>query len=94
MSRTSGKSGFAVKLAEELSKKTAYVATCIPYDDEMNERVALIKKERPPEWTTFEEPRELSILSRNIDNRFEIVVIDCLTLFVTNLIMDNITRVL
>lgn len=86
----SGKSSFAVKLAEELTKRTAYIATCIPDDDEMHERVMLHKKERPSEWTTFEEPKELAILLKNINNQFETVIIDCITLFVTNLIMDNL----
>jgi len=86
----SGKSSFAVKLAEESAKKTAFIATCVPYDDEMQTRVMLHKKERSSEWATFEEPKELAILLKNINNQFETVIIDCITLFVTNLIMDNL----
>ena len=52
----SGKSAFALKLAESMKGKKAYLATGEPLDDEMTERIKKHKKERGNNWTTIEEP--------------------------------------
>lgn len=85
----SGKSSYAVDAAKSSSEKVAYLATCVPYDDEMHERVKLHRKERPEYWTTFEEPVNLEPLLKDIDSKFEVIIIDCLTLFVSNLLQDD-----
>lgn len=79
----SGKSQFAVELAK--AKRTAFIATCQPRDSEMRERVLLHKKTRPAHWKTFQEPQNVSSLIENISDDFEFIVIDCLTLLVSNL---------
>lgn len=86
----SGKSAYAVNAANETSSKVAYIATCIPYDDEMHKRIRIHKQERPSEWITIEEPVELEKVLKDINNKVEVVIIDCLTLFVTNLMMKNL----
>jgi adenosylcobinamide kinase / adenosylcobinamide-phosphate guanylyltransferase len=88
----SGKSSYAVDLAKSQNKKTAYIATCIPYDDEMNERVRLHKEERPSGWATFEEPSNLTHLFKDLDSKFEIVILDCITLFITNLMQNGLNE--
>lgn len=82
----SGKSTHAVILAKK-HKKTAFIATCQPLDKEMRERILLHKEARPKSWKTFEEPKDIEGLLRKIGNEFDCVIIDCLTLLVSNLIL-------
>ena len=83
----SGKSRYALKLAKELGeeRRVAFIATCEGLDGEMRQRIALHRKARPGNWKTFEEPRRVSALLKKMGGRFDLVVIDCLTLFVSNL---------
>ena len=87
----SGKSSYAVELAKEAGNRVAFVATCPYYDQETEERIALHKKERPSDWKTFEEYKDVAPVLANIDTQdaFDAVLIDCLTLFTSNLLMDN-----
>jgi len=85
----SGKSRLAVKLAKDSAGKIAFLATCDPGDSEMKKRVVLHKKARPKSWTTFEEPEEPAVLLKKIGSKFEVIIIDCLTLLVANLIQKG-----
>jgi adenosylcobinamide kinase/adenosylcobinamide-phosphate guanylyltransferase len=87
----SGKSNYAVKLAKESNKKTAFIATCPYYDEDMEERISLHKQERPSGWTTYEEFKDLAPLLEKIDQDqdFGIIIVDCLTLFISNLLLDE-----
>lgn len=85
----SGKSTYAADLATMNGKKVAFIATCRPLDDEMKKRVNFHKSERPSHWVTFEEPRDPAVLLRKIGARFDLIIIDCLTLLITNLLMDD-----
>lgn len=82
----SGKSAYALNLAKKY-KKVAFIATCQGLDKEMRQRIKLHKESRPKHWETFEEPRELTELLGRMDNSFDCIVIDCLTLLVSNLIL-------
>jgi len=84
----SGKSTYALSLAKKY-RKVAFVATCQPLDKEMQERIRLHKKVRPGHWKTFEEPKDIEVLSGKIGNEFDCIIIDCLTLLVSNLILDG-----
>jgi adenosylcobinamide kinase/adenosylcobinamide-phosphate guanylyltransferase len=77
----SGKSRFAQEKALELSKSPVYVATAHIWDKNFAERVQLHKNERGPEWTTYES--ETNICKLPIET--QVVVIDCVTLWLTNL---------
>ena len=81
----SGKSAYAQQLAEQLSTSRLYVATCPVIDDEMRLRVEahqLARQDRG--WETIEEQVDLSaVLDDN--GRFNVVLIDCLTLWINNL---------
>jgi adenosylcobinamide kinase/adenosylcobinamide-phosphate guanylyltransferase len=82
----SGKSRLALQLAERADDKVAFIATARAGDDEMAERILIHKKSRPKEWTTIEEPIDVpSAISRVADH--DVVIIDCLTLLLSNLIM-------
>lgn len=86
----SGKSQYAVRLANKINTdKVAFIATCSPQDLEMKRRVALHKNSRPIKWRTFEEPQRVSCLLKDISNVNDIILIDCLTLLVSNLILNG-----
>ncbi|MCF2501898.1 bifunctional adenosylcobinamide kinase/adenosylcobinamide-phosphate guanylyltransferase [Dyadobacter sp. CY107] len=77
----SGKSNFAQEMALKLSPEPVYVATAKVWDEDFAERVARHKQERGPEWTSIEAERNIHLLP--IINR--VAVIDCVTLWLTNL---------
>ena len=81
----SGKSSFAQQMALRLSAKPCYVATSRIWDEDFAERVNRHKSERGPEWTSLESTQDIHLLP--IEN--QVVVIDCVTLWLTNLFMDN-----
>ncbi|MCM2401697.1 bifunctional adenosylcobinamide kinase/adenosylcobinamide-phosphate guanylyltransferase [Rhizobium sp. S153] len=83
----SGKSRFAEGLATGSGLDRHYVATGRAYDDEMRERIAKHRVDRGDGWTTHEEPVDLIGLLRRIDGPGRVVLVDCLTLWVTNLMM-------
>lgn len=82
----SGKSSYALSLAKKY-KKVAFIATCLGLDKEMRERIRLHKEARPKHWETFEEPKELAKLIGKLNNGFDCILIDCLTLLVSNLVL-------
>ncbi|MBU4311809.1 MAG: bifunctional adenosylcobinamide kinase/adenosylcobinamide-phosphate guanylyltransferase [Candidatus Omnitrophica bacterium] len=88
----SGKSRLAIKMAKEKGKKVAFIATCRPLDldREMKKRIELHKNSRPKNWKTFEEPEDIGLLLKNIDNDFDLIIIDCLTLLVSNLLLKGL----
>lgn len=86
----SGKSNYAVKLAKKSSGKVAFIATCLPLDKEMEKRIRLHKEKRPSSWHTFEEPENLSNLLKRVDLKFSVIIIDCLTLLVSNLLLKGL----
>lgn len=86
----SGKSQFAIKLARKKAKKVAFIATCQPKDLEMKKRIALHRKIRPTIWQTFEEPQDLTLLLKEIGSKFELIIIDCLTLWISNLLLKGV----
>lgn len=76
----SGKSTKAEELALQLSEKPVYLATAHIWDDEFRERVRKHQERRGPEWTNIEE--EIYLSKHNLTGR--VVVIDCVTLWLTN----------
>jgi adenosylcobinamide kinase/adenosylcobinamide-phosphate guanylyltransferase len=85
----SGKSTYAIELAKKLDKKVAFIATCSPLDVEMKKRIEIHKRSRPAYWETFEEYKEVSALLKRIGSKFNVVIIDCLTLFISNLLSEG-----
>ncbi|MDR6818572.1 adenosylcobinamide kinase/adenosylcobinamide-phosphate guanylyltransferase [Neorhizobium sp. 2083] len=85
----SGKSGFSERLATESGLERHYLATGRAYDDEMRERIARHRADRGDGWTTHEVPLELAERLTEIDAPGKVVLVDCLTLWVTNLMMDE-----
>ena len=85
----SGKSSFALKLAEKNAKKVAFIASCQPLDSEMKKRIILHQKARPVHWQTFEEPHRITPLLGKIGGKFQLIIVDCLTLFISNLLLKG-----
>jgi adenosylcobinamide kinase/adenosylcobinamide-phosphate guanylyltransferase len=88
----SGKSTFALKLAKKDKRKVAFIATCQALDKEMAERIKFHKKMRPGYWQTFEEPYKVSGLLKKIGAKFDVILIDCFTLFVSNLMLRGLKK--
>lgn len=88
----SGKSVHALELANErVAGHKYFVATAQPIDDEMRSRIAHHRRSRPPEFHTVEEPIALTAVLASINDRAAIAVIDCLTLWVSNLMQAEIS---
>jgi len=87
----SGKSGYATGLAASLSQggAVAYVATATADDDEMKARIARHRTERPAHWETIEEPYDVASALRGIKSGAHLALLDCMTLLVTNHLMQN-----
>ena len=83
----SGKSSFALEKAIELGgDDVTFVATAERSDQEMTERIARHQLERPTTWRTIESPREVNLT----DLKSRVVLLDCLSLFVSNLLLDGL----
>jgi adenosyl cobinamide kinase/adenosyl cobinamide phosphate guanylyltransferase len=82
-----GKSDFALDLAAEIEAtdqgRVCFVATAEALDDEMRDRIARHRSERPPRWTTVEEPIRLDAALAQASDA-SVVVVDCITLLVSN----------
>ncbi|MHC1685365.1 MAG: bifunctional adenosylcobinamide kinase/adenosylcobinamide-phosphate guanylyltransferase [Clostridiaceae bacterium] len=102
----SGKSNYAETLAKGLGENILYIATSIPFDDEMKDRVRKHRESRPSYWITYEGYKGLgkvlteNINELNLDSEINIaeidkikeidgVLLDCVTVMITNLMFDN-----
>ena len=85
----SGKSGFALQKASLHPGRKAYIATAQALDAEMQERIRKHQEERPAEWEAFEEPVNIATIIKEIHGRYDVILIDCLTLWLSNLILNN-----
>ena len=86
----SGKSSHALKIAEDIpGGRKIYIATCVPQDDEMRQRVAKHQRERRENWTTVEEPLLLPEAILEHSSKADVVLVDCLTLWLSNLLMET-----
>lgn len=92
----SGKSSYAQKMAEAFEGKRLFVATAQALDDEMAKRIENHKKRRGDTWETREEPVKIPDLISDSQDGYAVILIDCLTLWVSNLLMasgDDVERV-
>lgn len=86
----SGKSSFALKLAEASGSPRLYIATARPLDSEMEERIRTHREERGGGWDTLEETVEVSGGVMKAGEGYRVVLVDCLTLWLTNLLMAGL----
>lgn len=86
----SGKSRYAVKLAKKLKGQVAFIATAASLDREMKKRIKLHKASRPKTWKLVEEGRDVSLALSKLDDKYEIILIDCLGFWISNLLESNL----
>jgi adenosylcobinamide kinase/adenosylcobinamide-phosphate guanylyltransferase len=82
----SGKSSLALQLANQAGGRRVFLATAQAGDGEMQDRIQRHQAERGPEWSTVEEPIDLKAALQNADGADAVLVVDCLTLWLSNLL--------
>ncbi len=82
----SGKSSYAQGWAEGTGKSVTFIATAQALDEEMKRRIQKHRDERPVHWDTLETPRGVAPYIGQIKS--EVVILDCVTLLVNNLLMQ------
>src|SRR3984893_7280982 len=85
----SGKSRYAQSLAESSRLRPVLIATAEAHDAEMALRIARPAASRDPPWTLVEEPVALAVALRREARKDRIVVVDCATLWLSNLLLKN-----
>jgi len=86
----SGKSRHALETAEGLAEdQKIFMATCIPHDEEMQQRVRRHQAERNRSWQTIETPVHLPRAIEENSRRAGVLLVDCLTLWISNLLMES-----
>lgn len=85
----SGKSRFAERLAKESKRTVVYIATATIYDSEMQHRVDRHINDRPKHWLTVEEPLALAQVLKENAREDTCLLVDCLTLWLTNILMSD-----
>jgi adenosylcobinamide kinase / adenosylcobinamide-phosphate guanylyltransferase len=85
----SGKSDHALTLAEVIGSRRIFVATCVPHDEEMRQRVKRHQAERSETWQTLEVPVALADAIAEHSSTADVMLIDCLTLWINNLLMET-----
>jgi len=87
----SGKSRLAERLAIESQLPVTYIATATAQDEEMQQRIAKHREQRPDHWDVIEEPIKLAAALSNVTTG-NCILLDCLTLWLTNLLLtDDLT---
>ena len=84
----SGKSRYGLGLAARCPAPRLFVATCEPRDAEMEARIEAHQRERGSDWTTREVPLQLSEILREVQGHYGVILVDCLTMWVSNLLLQ------
>ncbi|MDH5552266.1 MAG: bifunctional adenosylcobinamide kinase/adenosylcobinamide-phosphate guanylyltransferase [Nitrosomonas sp.] len=84
----SGKSRLAEKLAIESQLPVTYIATATAQDEEMRQRIATHREQRPDHWQVIEEPLQLATALSRVPTG-QCILLDCLTLWLTNLLLAD-----
>ena len=85
----SGKSSFALNRASALPGQKVYIATAQAFDAEMSDRIEKHKEERSRDWNTIEESMNLADVLRTASSAYNVVLVDCLTLWLSNLMLAD-----
>lgn len=85
----SGKSSYAEQLAKGLDGNILYIATAVPFDEEMKSRVRKHREARPAEWDTYEGYKELAKVMVEKGGKYKGILLDCITIMVTNLLLEQ-----
>lgn len=85
----SGKSRLAEQIAQDSALAVSYIATAQALDAEMQQRIAHHQTQRPAHWQLIEEPYSLAERLQQIDAPNQLILVDCLTLWMSNLLMHE-----
>jgi adenosylcobinamide kinase/adenosylcobinamide-phosphate guanylyltransferase len=85
----SGKSRYGLGLAARCPAPRLFVATCQPRDAEMEARIEAHQQERGSDWATREVPLQLAAALGEAQNHYGVIVVDCLTMWVSNLLLQE-----
>lgn len=85
----SGKSRHAQAMAEASGGRLTFIATAQPFDDEMRDRIARHRADRDARWHTVEAPTNLPIALAGADAAGTTILVDCLTLWTSNLLLAD-----
>ncbi|MFL6450318.1 MAG: bifunctional adenosylcobinamide kinase/adenosylcobinamide-phosphate guanylyltransferase [Bryobacteraceae bacterium] len=88
----SGKSNQALKRLRGSGPRLGFIATAQAWDHEMEARIKLHREERGAGIVTWEEPLRVADRLRREDGSYDAIVVDCLTLWLTNLMLQNQPR--
>ncbi|WP_370176501.1 bifunctional adenosylcobinamide kinase/adenosylcobinamide-phosphate guanylyltransferase [Sphingobium abikonense] len=83
----SGKSRYAQQRAEAAKGAPVFIATAQPFDDEMHARIARHRADRDERWHCIEAPLDLAPAIDSLSGKGQIVLVDCLTLWLSNLLL-------
>jgi adenosylcobinamide kinase/adenosylcobinamide-phosphate guanylyltransferase len=86
----SGKSSFAENTAKNFGDSILYIATSIPLDEEMQWRIRKHREQRPESWETLEAYREFNVRLKGILEDKDCVLLDCITIMLTNIMAEAI----
>jgi adenosylcobinamide kinase/adenosylcobinamide-phosphate guanylyltransferase len=84
----SGKSRYGLGLAARCPAPRLFVATCEPRDAEMEARIEAHQRERGSDWATREVPLDLAATLGDGQGHYGVILVDCLTMWVTNLLLQ------
>ncbi|QPF36906.1 bifunctional adenosylcobinamide kinase/adenosylcobinamide-phosphate guanylyltransferase [Acinetobacter sp. TTH0-4] len=85
----SGKSRFAEQAAKDSNLNVTYIATAQAFDREMQARIDHHQAQRPKHWTVIEEPLYLAECLMRVNEPNQLILVDCLTLWMSNLLMHE-----
>ena len=85
----SGKTAYALSVAEKTGLRKCMIVTAIAEDQEMKDRIALHRAERSADWQVVEEPQDLCGALRRLVGSDRVVVIDGMTLWLSNLFFEQ-----
>lgn len=86
----SGKSTYAETLARQWGEKVLYIATAVPCDAEMDDRIKRHQLRRPAHWDTFEGYRDLKQVFAGPAQNADVILLDCVTVQLSNLLWDEL----
>ena len=83
----SGKSNAALRMLRAAGPRMGFIATAQALDDEMSQRIATHRAQREAHIVTWEEPFAVAQRIRNEDGKYDAIVVDCLTLWLSNCLL-------
>jgi adenosylcobinamide kinase/adenosylcobinamide-phosphate guanylyltransferase len=85
----SGKSTFAEEMAKDFGDNILYVATSIPFDGEMQQRIRKHREQRPAFWETVEAYKNMDVHLKDRLGDKDAVILDCITVMVSNIMLEK-----